>query len=490
MYTIFTPIFYINNKPHIGHMLTIKISNFYKRLLTIRRKYVECYTGTDEHGEKVQNSFVEYAIIHKIKHITEYIQIRRQEFSDIFNILTQDKQYIYHTFSDVHIINIEHIFDTLYQLNFIYKGKYEGKYSLKDEKYIDDIEYKSLSDTDKKFVITKQEEGFYLNMQLYKQQIKDSLHNTILNKNYMEYCTQIIDNTQDIFITRAGNRKTTHAVYIRKYNVFIYVWFEAIMYYIITIKREPYTHKNILIIIGKDIINFHIVLLPTLSYMLLNTNPFKVIVHGLICLDNIKVSKSYNNFIHANEIVQQYGNIVFSAFLANGINKDFNLDTNIINTYINFVKHNIRNCYKRYYKVLEQYYEHIIQHYNTIQTQSLYTDTYTQIYNIVNEIFDNDNLINTHTAFNYLNKLSGMCNSLMDTQQFWIFEIQKSTHLICAFKIIKCMLYLEYVLQHDGIEEMLQLLNVNITNNILNCEDVIKIVHDLNIFNLVCHTQH
>ena len=490
MYTVFTPIFYINNKPHIGHILTIKISNFYKRLLTIRRHYVECYTGTDEHGEKVQNSFVEYAIIHKIKHINEYIQIRRQEFKYIFNILNSEDKYIYHTCTDSHILNIEYIFDKLYNLTFIYKGTYTGKYSLKDEKYIDDIEYKNLSDTDKKFIIAKHEEGFYLNMQLYKQQIKDNLHNTLLSKHYIDHCMQIINNAQDVFITRTGSPKTTHAVYIKKYNIFVYVWFEAIMYYIITIMREPYAHKNILIIIGKDIISFHIVLLPTLAYMLLYKNPFKIIVHGLICMNNIKISKSYNNFNTADEVLQQYGHIVFSSFLANGINKDFNLDTTSINTYINFVKHNIRNCYKRYYKVLTQYYEYITQNLHSIRISAVYTETYAKTCEVVNDIFDNTNLINTHSAFNYLNKLSNMCNSLMDTQMFWIFSAQKAVSLFCAFKIIKCMLYIEYTLQHDNIEEILQLLNINIESSILNCEDIIQIVQDLNKFNLVCYTQH
>ena len=484
MYIIFTPIFYINNKPHIGHVLTIKIANFYKRLLKMRGHTVECYTGTDEHGEKVHNSFVEYAITNKIKDIKEYCIIRRQEFQHIFNILNIHNDYIYHTYTDNHYINIECIFHKLIQMNFIYRGTYEGMYSLKEEKYIDNVEYDSLSDMNKKFVVHKREEGFYLNLQLYKQRIKENLYNTMLSKHYIDYCNNIIDNAKDVFITRTGD-KNTHAIYIKKYNVFLYVWFEAIMYYIIVIMNEPYKHKNILIIIGKDIISFHVVLLPTLSYMLLDDNPFKLIVHGLIQIDNIKISKSYNNFEHANKISKTYGNMSFASFLANSVNKDFNLNESYITTYIHFIKNNVRNCYKRYYKVLNQYYDFIINNINTIHIQAKYTDTHLEIYKIANYILNKDNIINSNNMFQQLSVLSNLCNSLMDTHMFWVFDTQKALQIFNAFKIIKCMMHIEYVLQHDNIEHILNYFNVNIhTHNILNCVEIIKNVQNLNMFDL------
>lgn len=289
---ITTPIYYVNSTPHIGHLYTTLLADTLKRYLTTQNNHTYLLTGTDEHGQKVEQAS-------KINNKTpiDYATILSNEFKNLFNKANISYTKFMRTTDQDHIDFVIKSWNTLIKKELIYKDYYEGWYCVADEcfyteKEVDKINKVSLISN--KPIEWVKEENYKFKLSKFKDDILDfiSLVN-IYPKQRLNELTEYINNPQDISISR-----TNHKFGIQVPNDpthIIYVWFDALLNYA-SQNYTPTTYH----FIGKDITKFHCVIYPALLKALDIPYPKNIIIHGWWLVDNNKISKSSNNAFNLN----------------------------------------------------------------------------------------------------------------------------------------------------------------------------------------------
>ena len=137
-YYLTTPIYYVNDKPHLGHAYTSLVADTVARYKELMDNDVLFITGTDEHGQKVEE-----AAKVKNKSPKDFVNIVSQKFIDLTKILKLTNQDFIRTSEKRHIDCVQGIWDLLKSKGDIYLGSYKGWYSVRDESFIAENEIKS-----------------------------------------------------------------------------------------------------------------------------------------------------------------------------------------------------------------------------------------------------------------------------------------------------------------------------------------------------------
>ena len=488
MYLVLTALFYINREHHVGHIYTLFIAKMLGRYLSACGKSYLIVTGTDEHGEKVHKSYIEYVMKHNKKNFSwkDYIYMRRDNFNEAFSLL--DTCMVYHTDSQMHIDYVKKIFTKLQEIGVIYQGKYVGYYNLREERYVDEKEYESLSDEYKSdFIIHKEENGYYLKIDnSIKEKIIANIDKNVISKSYIEYSKNLVRNAKDLFISREINDKrvTEHSIFYEQANVYIYVWFDAILYYCALFRIYNYKLFKPVIVIGKDIQMFHVVVLFTLAYHIFGYFPFKLITHGMIQKDGKKVSKSYNNMEELKLLADKYSDLLYSYLLTKEFNNDIEVTEEGLQGYYNFLKNNVRNLYKRYFVLFNEYKSkitdltklssHIIDHVDQDKIRSYFY-----------EIYHMDIEISGNRLYEILKELSQYCNKKINDMKMWEYSKNKEEDFFIIGNFLRLMLIIESILCTPGIENIFKATNDNINSSLCMSTKMIEIkTEDIKILNL------
>lgn len=307
---IATAIAYTSSIPHIG--------NVYETILadSIARFYRQCgydvyfQTGTDEHGQKIMSSasknnlqpqeYVDY-ISNEIKKIYDSLNISYDKF-----VRTTDKE---------HIIGVQKTYEKLLKQDDIYKGKYEGYYSLAEEAYVSEDD---LIDGKTKLgdePIWMEEEVYFFRLSKYQDRLikyindhPDFITPEIRRNEILSFLKEPL---MDISITRSLFNWGVEIPFNK--NHIAYVWIDALLNYLTGIgygtneanfKKLWPTDLNI---IGKDITRFHAVFYPILLMSLGIELPKQIFAHPWILIDKKKMSKSKGNTIYTQTLIDNFG---------------------------------------------------------------------------------------------------------------------------------------------------------------------------------------
>ena len=489
MYLTFTPLFYINGPPHIGHLYNIYIAKMFSRYFSESGKSYITITGTDEHGEKVYHSYLDYIVKNNKKlSLEDYRNIRRDGFNSVFNKL--DSCMIYNTHSKMHITYVLSIFKKLKEQGFIYKGKYSGFYNLREEKYIDEQEYDSLTQQEKdNFVIKKEEEGYYLKIsEENKKFIIDNMSNIVVSERYVEYCKGLVEKSQDVFISRqapkSSDESSEHSIYCEEEGVYLYVWFDALLYYIAILRVYNYKIFKPIICIGKDIQSFHVCIFLQMSLYILGYIPFQIVVHGMINVNSVKVSKSYNNSNTLQELHNEYSDLFFSYLLSKDITQDTEVTKESIEQYKNFIVKNVRNCYKRYFSLFQSYKAGILDWYE-LANNVLEHEDHKKLMEMFNSIYNKESRLNGNFLYNLLVSAADFSNQSITKKELWVHDNSKSTDFFIVGNYIRLMMLIEAILCVPGIEDIFNLLKENITASLSMSTKLLEMnVTDIDKLNL------
>ena len=306
-----TPIYYINDVPHIGHAYATFAADILARYHRAKGDKTFFLTGTDENSQKTVLAAEKSG--KDINVYTEELASRWQETWKKLGISNDD---FIRTTEPRHRKVVEEIFKKIAKNGDLYKGKYEGLYCIGHEAFLkeDDLDSQGLCPDHKTKPDHIAEENYFFKLSKYQEPLlKHCKENPTFVQpveRYNEVVKFIEGGLQDISVTRQTQKWGIPAPNDPKQV--IYVWFDALINYI---SADPRKWPADLHIIGKDILRFHAVIWPAMLLSAGYELPKKIFAHGFFTVDGQKISKSLGNAIDPIKIAEEYGNDVLRYFL-------------------------------------------------------------------------------------------------------------------------------------------------------------------------------
>lgn len=311
---ITTAIAYTSRKPHIGNSYEIVLTDAIARFKRLQGYDVFMLTGTDEHGQKIE----EYA---KSAGVTpkEYVDKVSGEIRSICDLLNTSYDKFIRTTDEYHEKTVQKIFKKLYEQGDIYKGHYEGMYCTPCESFWTESQLVDGKCPDcGREVKPAKEEAYFLRLSKYQKQLEDFIES---NENFIypearkkEMLNNFIKpGLQDLCVSRTSFKWGIPVTFDDKHV--IYVWIDALSNYITALGYDPDGSSDLykkywpadVHIIGKDIVRFHTIYWPIMLMALGEPLPKQVFGHPWLLFGEDKMSKSRGNVIYADDLVDLLG---------------------------------------------------------------------------------------------------------------------------------------------------------------------------------------
>lgn len=318
-----TPIYYVNDVPHIGHAYTTILCDMFKRYQVLKGNECILLTGTDEHGQKIENS----AKL-KQKSTQEYADEISFKFQNLWNNFEITYDYFVRTTDDYHDVGVKYAFEEMYRNGDIYKGHYEGNYCISCETFFTKrqlVDGLFCPDCGKETSPLK-EESYFFRLSKYEKKLLDWYDknpNVILPLHKRNEVIKFVEGgLSDLSITRSGFKwGISLPPFIDDNRHIMYVWLDALLSYITPLgfgndnPNKMYLFNDTAHFVGKDILRFHAIYWPAFLMSLNLPLPKQIYAHGWWTRDGVKMSKSIGNVINPEEIANTYGLEVMRYFL-------------------------------------------------------------------------------------------------------------------------------------------------------------------------------
>lgn len=312
-YYVTTPIYYPSGKFHIGTAYTTVLADTIKRYKKLRGYETYLLTGTDEHGQKIQE-----AAAKKGMEPQEYVDEAAKAAQNLWKKMNIEYDDFIRTTQNRHVVIVQKIFDKLMEQGDIYKGEYEGWYCIPCESYFTKTQLVDgkCPDCGREVKLMK-EECYFFNMKKYAPRLLKYYeeHPDFIKPNYRK--TEMINNfikpgLEDLCVTRTtfdwGVKVTKDPKHV------IYVWLDALTNYITALGYGTENDELFqmfwpadLHIVGKDIARFHLIYWPIFLMALDLPLPKQILVHNWIMMKDGKMSKSKGNVVYPELLINRYG---------------------------------------------------------------------------------------------------------------------------------------------------------------------------------------
>ncbi len=311
---ITTAIAYTSRKPHIGNSYEIVLTDAIARYKRMQGFDVFFLTGTDEHGQKIEEYAKDAGVSPK-----EYVDKVAGEIKGICDLLNTTYDHFIRTTDDYHEKTVQKIFKKLYDQGDIYKSEYEGLYCTPCESFWTESQLVDGKCPDcGRDVHKEKEETYFLKLSKYQKQLEEFIEN---NENFIypearkkEMLNNFIKpGLQDLCVSRSSFKWGVPVSFDDKHV--IYVWIDALSNYITALGYDPdgsgekynkYWPADVHII-GKDIVRFHTIYWPIMLMALGEPLPKQVYGHPWLLFGEDKMSKSRGNVIYADDLTEIFG---------------------------------------------------------------------------------------------------------------------------------------------------------------------------------------
>ncbi|MBQ8078172.1 MAG: methionine--tRNA ligase, partial [Eubacterium sp.] len=311
---ITTAIAYTSRKPHIGNSYEIVLADAIARYKRLQGKDVFFLTGTDEHGQKIEEYAKKAGVTPK-----EYVDKVAGEIREICDLLDTSYDKFIRTTDDYHERVIQKIFRKLYEQDDIYKGEYEGMYCTPCESFWTESQLVDGKCPDcGGEVKPAKEEAYFLRLSKYQKRLEEYIEQ---NEDFIypeprkkEMLNNFIKpGLQDLCVSRTSFKWGIPVDFDPSHVV--YVWLDALSNYITGIGYDPDGSSDMykkywpadVHIIGKDIVRFHTIYWPIMLMALGEPLPKQVYGHPWLLFGEDKMSKSKGNVIYADDLVNLLG---------------------------------------------------------------------------------------------------------------------------------------------------------------------------------------
>ncbi len=320
---ITTPIYYPSDKLHIGHTYCTVATDAMARYERMRGKEVMFLTGTDEHGQKIEDKAREAGVTPK--EFVDNIVEGPRGVKDLWKLMNISNDRFIRTTDEYHVKAIQTIFKKMYEKGDIYKGKYVGKYCKPCESFWTESQLKDGKCPDcGREVVDAEEEAYFFRLSKYADRVQDLLENT----DFLEprsRVNEMVNNfikpgLEDLCVSRTSFTWGIPVDFDPGHVV--YVWVDALFNYTtaLGLYNDQYDDYDKfwpadVHFVGKEIVRFHSIIWPAMLMSMEMPLPKKVFGHGWLLLDGGKMSKSKGNVVDPYVLAERYGVDALRYFL-------------------------------------------------------------------------------------------------------------------------------------------------------------------------------
>ena len=320
---ITTPIYYPSDKLHIGHTYCTVATDAMARYKRLTGCDVLFLTGTDEHGQKIEDKAK--AAGKTPKEFLDNIVEGPQGILDLWKLMNISNDRFIRTTDDYHCQSIQKIFRKMYDKGDIYKGTYKGKYCKPCESFWTESQLVDGKCPDcGREVQDAEEEAYFFRLSKYADQVRDLLENTDFlqpRSRVHEMVKNFLDpGLEDLCVSRTSFSWGIPVDFDPKHVV--YVWVDALSNYITALGYDNDRYHDYdkgwwpgVNIVGKEIVRFHSIIWPAMLMSLGEPVPKHVFGHGWLLLDGGKMSKSKGNVVDPYILAEKFGVDALRFFL-------------------------------------------------------------------------------------------------------------------------------------------------------------------------------
>ncbi len=366
---ITTAIAYASRKPHFGNTYEVIMTDALARFKRQVGYDVFFLTGTDEHGQKIENYAKEAGVSPQA-----YVDNVAAEIRRIWDLMGSSYDKFIRTTDDYHVRSVQNIFKKLYDKGDIYKGHYEGWYCTPCESFFTETQVTDCKCPDCGAAVTKaKEEAYFFKMSNYADKLIQYIeeHPEFIEPESRK--KEMVNNflkagLQDLCVSRSSFTWGVPITFDEKHVT--YVWIDALSNYITALgydpanEEQPDLYKKFwpadVHIIGKDILRFHTIYWPIILMALGEPLPKKVFGHPWFNFGADKMSKSKGNVIYADELAEVFGvdGVRYYALAEMPYASDGSITyENIINRYNTDLANNLGNLVNRTIAMTKKYFD-------------------------------------------------------------------------------------------------------------------------------------
>jgi len=357
-----TPIYYVNDKPHIGHAYTTILADVLSRYHKTAGHETFFLTGLDEHGQKVKQA-AENRGLSAIEHCNDLAP----RFIELWKKLEIQNDDFIRTTEERHVKVVQKVLQMVFDKGDIYSDEYEGWYSVSEERFITDTEKKSGEFREVKKI---KEKNWFFKMSQYQQRLIDHIQNhpAFIQPEHRknEILGFLRNPLGDLCISRPKERMDWGVELPFDKDYVTYVWFDALLNYVTGVgfgEDEKLFQKwwpASVHLIGKDILTTHSVYWSTMLFALNLPLPETIFAHGWWLTGDTKMSKSLGNIVNPLDLIDQYGvdplRYYLMAEMVPGSDANFTLEK-FIKRYNSDLANDFGNLLNRVSGLIGKYFE-------------------------------------------------------------------------------------------------------------------------------------
>lgn len=310
---ITTPIYYPSASPHIGHLYTTVACDAIARFKRMQGCDVMFLTGTDEHGQKIEQKAKEANVTPK-----QYVDEIAEKFRRLWKYVNVDYDRFIRTTDDYHEESVKKIYKTLLDKGYLYKSEYKGKYCTPCESFWTESQLDSEGKCPECHRDVKEatEEAYFFKLSAFSERLEKLLTET----DYVQpewRAKELVNNfikpgLEDVCVSRTSFSWGVRLPFDEKHIA--YVWIDALSNYITALGYENGKYDDFkdfwpadVHMVAKDIMRFHALIWPAMLMALDLSLPKKLSVHGYINFNGVKMSKSIGNVVDPFVLGERYG---------------------------------------------------------------------------------------------------------------------------------------------------------------------------------------
>jgi methionyl-tRNA synthetase len=480
---ISTPIYYPSAKLHIGHTYSTVAADTIARFKKLTGYDVFFLTGTDEHGQKIQEAAKKAG-----KEPKEYVDEIVKDIVHLWEVMNISYDKFIRTTDAYHEQSIKRIFKKLYDKGDIYKSYYEGLYCTPCEAYWTSTQAKDgkCPDCGKELKPAK-EEAYFFKMSKYAQRLIDHINehpdficpesakNEMLN-NFL------LPGLEDLCVSRTSFDWGIKVDFDKKHVV--YVWVDALSNYITALgylNDEPNLMDKYwpvdLHLIGKDILRFHTIYWPIILMALDLPLPKQVYGHGWILLKGSKMSKSKGNVIDPIELAAKYGTDALRYYVLREMpfgSDGIYSEDNLINRNNADLANDLGNLLSRTISMVEKYFDGVIPDIKEIEDIDMdIIQMALDLPHIVKELMDKYELSN---ALIQIWKFIARTNKYIDETMPWVLaknEEQKARLATVLYNLLESLRFITVLISPAMPETSVKMrLMLNVDESLLSWNSI------------------
>lgn len=481
---ITTPIYYPNAKAHIGTAYTTILCDTLARYERLYGQEVKFLTGTDEHGQKIQESAEKNNVTPQ-----QWVDKMSKDFIDLWKALSISNDDFIRTTEQRHIDTVQKILQKVYDNGDIYLGEYKGKYCVSEETFVTEsqlVDGKYMG----KEVIEVSEPSYFFRLSKYADKLLKYYEEhddfIIPKQRKNELIAFINQGLQDLSISRTSFNWGIPINLTEEKNHIVYVWFDALTNYLTGAKygtdEEYFNHVwnngDIYHFVGKDILRFHAIIWPAMLMSAGIKLPDHIVAHGWWTVNGEKMSKSLGNVVDPIEEVEKYGVDAFRYFLLreSTLGQDADYSENQMVLRINAdLANDLGNLLNRTLGMQKKYFGEVVKESGEITEIE---DGIYELYNeVLKDVYSKVEEANFSKALESIWKLISRMNKYIDETMPWSLFKENNldrlrTVMYTLFDMIYKCSYLVSPVLIDSSKKMLNQLGVvDIKTNIYEIGD-------------------